>query len=95
MSEHPNLDKVLSNFKRIIKEEEIYVSKHSYEIALYYLLEIHKEELPPLETIEDYYYFHKCFRQVDVFDDGRMDAIFYSLIDSTELFWEACEEVFK
>lgn len=65
------------------------------ESALYLLLKAFREELPALETVEDYNYFHKCFRQNDVVNvgDGAVDMAIWHLLSESRLFWVACEFV--
>jgi len=66
----------------------------SSERPLYFLLLEHRDDLPSLETIDDYGYFQKCFRQNDVIS-GNIDIAIWLLLDSSRMFWCACEEVFN
>lgn len=87
------LDQVLELFNELCD-----LSGPTYEAAeraLYLLLVEYKDRLPPLEDMEDYEYFHKAFRQVDVLDSGKMDMVVYHLLHHSRFFWFACEEVFR
>lgn len=64
------------------------------ERVLYLLMAEHREAMPALETMGDYAYFHKAFRQVDVMHNGGMDIVFHHLLSHSVLFWKACNEVF-
>lgn len=88
--ERVKYDQVLELFKELTDD----LDKDPAERALYLLLLEHRDRMPALETEEQYQYFHKAFRQVDVMDTGNMDLVFYNLLHYSQLFWLACEEVF-
>lgn len=52
------------------------------DLALYHLLEGHKDRLPKLDG-----YFHKAFRQGDVTGSGNIDMALWYLIGNSKLFW--------
>lgn len=92
MTDRTNFDKILNKFDTLTKRKTNY--ENSPERALYLLLLEYRDRMPPLETRDDYVYFHKCFRQCDVMDTGNMDMVFWHLLKYSTCFWHVCEEVF-
>lgn len=85
-----NYNKMLGIFETLSKDHE-----NRYERALYLLLLEFKAQMPPLETLADYEYFHKAFRQTDVTYSDELDMAIYNLLESSELFWQICEQLFR
>ena len=53
------------------------------------LAECHEQQrLPELNG-----YFHTAFRQIDIFESGRLDMVAWCLLNSCKLFWECWEEL--
>jgi hypothetical protein len=56
--------------------------------ALWHALTRWKDRLPELDD-----YFHKCFRQCDVTDDGHTDMVIWNLLNHSKRFWRLFERV--
>ena len=56
--------------------------------ALWHALTRWKDSLPELDD-----YFHKCFRQCDVTDDGHTDMVIWNLLNHSQRFWRLFEMV--
>ena len=82
------VDDMLIEFKRELDRDTAWnIPTYNQEVALYILLEKHKDKLPVLD-----YYFHKAFRQVDVTDNGLIDSVIWWLLQGANIFWRIFDE---
>ena len=82
-----NVDRFLKNAKEAIKYIDNPVERALYSMMVY---------LKDKGWIKDWYSpaeFHKCFRQIDVFEHGSLDATMHNLIEASTIVWKIfCEE---
>lgn len=69
--------------------------KYANEVSLYYMfLALKAEGFPKYWT--DCIYFHKMFRNSDVFNNSCLNLVMYHLIESSNIIWilfyEECEK---
>jgi len=73
-------DEKLERLFKLFNEETI--TKSGQCRALYVLLEMYKNVLPEIDD-----YFQKAFRQTDVTDNGKLDMVFWHLMNGNTTFW--------
>lgn len=59
-------------------------SHESSDMLVALLLEEYKSQIKNIDAD----YFHKCFRQCDVLNSGRMDMVMWHALHLSELFWK-------
>jgi hypothetical protein len=69
-----NHDTFLDELERAVMSSD---SATRQDLALYYLLRISKDYLPPLD---DPHWFHKAFRQTDMTPSAAMDMAIWNLL---------------